>query len=184
MAPVLEALQGNLMPHLSAAEHPLVGRPTIAVTTIAGGVSENVVPPECTIGLDRRLNPGEDASEALGAVDAVLAPLIARGIRIVRDEPWFTLPPLNTVSDHPLVRALTEARGRLLVDPGGVIGMPYGSNASWLSGAGIPSVVFGPGSIDRAHTDDEWVEVGDVVRASQVLAELATILGSERSVSR
>jgi acetylornithine deacetylase len=79
---------------------------------------------------------------------------------------------------------MTEARVRVLGDTGDVIGMPYGSNASWLSAAGVPSVVFGPGSIDNAHTDDEWVEVRDVVRASQVLAELATILGRERKVSR
>lgn len=184
MAPVLEALQRDLMPRLAAAEHPLVGRPTLAVTSITGGVSENVVPPECTIGIDRRLNPGESATEALSEVDAALSPLIARGINIVRDEPWFILPPLNTSPDHLLVKAMTEARRRQLGDPGGVIGMPYGSNASWLSAAGIPAVVFGPGSIDNAHTDDEWVEVGDVVRASQVLAELATILGHERMVSQ
>jgi succinyl-diaminopimelate desuccinylase len=176
MAPVLEALQREVVPRLAAAQHPLVGRPTMAVTTISGGTSENVVPAECTIGIDRRLNPGEDASEALRAVDAALAPLIARGINIVREEPWFTLAPLNTAPDHWLVRAMSEARGRVLGDPGSVIGMSYGSNASWLSAAGVPTVVFGPGSIDSAHSDDEWVEVGDVVRAAQILAELVGIL--------
>jgi acetylornithine deacetylase len=182
MAPVLETLQKDVVRRFNASVNPLVGHPTMAVTTITGGVAENVVPAECTIGIDRRLNPGEDASEALGAVDDALAALTSRGIKVIREEPWFTLPALNTPPDHLLVKAMSQARGRVLGDPGDVIGMPYGSNASWLSAAGVPAVVFGPGSIDNAHTDDEWVEVADVVLAAQVLAELATILGREQWV--
>ncbi|MDQ2943197.1 MAG: M20/M25/M40 family metallo-hydrolase, partial [Candidatus Dormibacteraeota bacterium] len=177
MAPVLEAIQRVVVPGLASIEHPLVGHPTMAVTSIVGGVAENIVPPECTIGIDRRLNPGEDMAGALADIDAALSGPWAPGVRIVRDEPWFTLPPLNTDAAHPLVIAMAEARRRALGADDGVIGMPYGSDASWLSVAGVPSVVFGPGSIDHAHTDDEWVEVGEVVRASQVLAELACILG-------
>ena len=180
MAPVLEALQREVLPAFAALEHPLVGHPTMAVTLISGGVAENVVPAECTISIDRRLNPGEDVASALGAVDAALSGPWAPGVRVVRDEPWFSLPPLSTEPSHPLVIAMTEARRRVLGADDGVIGMPYGSNAAWMSAAGIPAVVFGPGSIDNAHTDDEWVEIDDVVRASQVLAELACILGSER----
>ncbi len=58
MAPVLEALQRDVLPRLATVEHPLLGHPTMAVTSITGGVAENVVPAECTIGIDRRLNPG------------------------------------------------------------------------------------------------------------------------------
>jgi acetylornithine deacetylase len=180
MAAILEALQRGVLPGLAAIEHPLVGHPTMAVTSIIGGVAENVVPAECTIGIDRRLNPGEDVGAALGAIDAALVGPWATGVVVVRDEPWLVLPPLNTEPDHPLVLAMAIARGRVLGTEGGVIGMPYGSNASWLSAAGVPTVVFGPGSIDHAHTDDEWIEVDDVVCAAQVLAELACTLGASR----
>jgi acetylornithine deacetylase len=178
MAPILEALQQEILPRLAAIEHPLVGHPTMAVTTISGGVAENVVPAECTIGIDRRLNPGEDVTEALEMIDGALAGPWAPGIRVVRDEPWLVLPPLNTAPDNRLVLAMSEARRRVLGSEGEVLGMPYGSNASWLSAAGVPTVVFGPGSIDHAHTDDEWVEIADVVLAAQVLAELACILAA------
>jgi len=180
MAPVLEALQRDVLPRLAIVEHPLLGHPTMAVTSITGGVAENVVPAECTIGIDRRLNPGEDVTTALSEIDAALDGPRGLGVNVVRDEPWFILPPLNTEQDHPLVIAMAKARRRVLAAADGVIGMPYGSNASWLSAAGVPAVVFGPGSIDNAHSDDEWVEIGDVVRAAQVLAELACILGGDR----
>ena len=178
MAEVLEVLQRDVIDALAKREHPLVGRPTMAVTTISGGVAENVVPAECTIGLDRRLNPDEDVSGALQEVDGALFGIHIAGIRIVRDDPWFVLPPLNTAPDHQVARAMTEARQRALGAPPGMIGMPYGSDGSWLSNAGIPTLVFGPGSIDNAHTDDEWVELADVVRAATVLVELACILAA------
>ena len=176
IGPVLDALQRDVIPGLAAIQHPLTGHPTIAVTTIKGGVAENVVPGLCTIGIDRRLNPGETAEAALRAVDAALSGPWAPGVQVVRDEPWLTMPPLNTPPEHPLVSAMAEARRRVLGATDSAIGMPYGSNASWFSAAGVPAIVFGPGDIAHAHSDDEWVELADVVRAAEVLAELACIL--------
>jgi acetylornithine deacetylase len=43
-----------------------------------------------------------------------------------------------------------------------------------MSLAGIPSVVFGPGDIARAHTCDEWVPLDEVASAAEVLFQLAT----------
>ena len=54
-----------------------------------------------------------------------------------------------------------------------LIGVPYGTDAWALSAAGIPSVVFGPGSIDQAHTDDEWIDVEQLERATEVFYRLA-----------
>ena len=52
--------------------------------------------------------------------------------------------------------------------------MPYGTDASTLAEAGIPSVVFGPGDIAKAHTVDEWVALDEVEQASEILYQLAT----------
>ena len=40
-----------------------------------------------------------------------------------------------------------------------------GTDASQLAPAGIPCVVLGPGSIDQAHTIDEYVELEEVEKA-------------------
>jgi acetylornithine deacetylase len=47
--------------------------------------------------------------------------------------------------------------------------VPFGTDASTISLAGVPSVVFGPGSIDQAHTADEWLDVEQLRLASEVL---------------
>jgi acetylornithine deacetylase len=48
----------------------------------------------------------------------------------------------------------------------------YGTNASIFAAAGVPSVVFGPGSIAQAHTADEWIDLDDVDQAATILAAL------------
>ena len=40
--------------------------------------------------------------------------------------------------------------------------------------AAAPAVVFGPGSIQQAHTADEWVPLAEVQQAAEVLYRLVT----------
>ena len=49
------------------------------------------------------------------------------------------------------------------------IGVPYGTNAAATDAAGVPTVVFGPGSIEQAHTKDEWIAVDQLEQASEIL---------------
>ena len=59
--------------------------------------------------------------------------------------------------------------------PGGshrVMPVPYGTDASTLAEAGVPSVVFGPGDIAQAHTCDEWLDLQQLDHASEILYRL------------
>lgn len=49
----------------------------------------------------------------------------------------------------------------------------YGADSRHCQAAGIPTVPFGPGSIEQAHFPDESVDVGEVATASAVLADAA-----------
>jgi acetylornithine deacetylase len=136
---------------------------------IRGGVAQNLVPEWAEIEVDRRVAPGEDPAAALAELEALLDVLRARGDDLTCEVPMIEHPPVDTHADHPLVR-LTESvvaqeLGREVV-AGGV---PYGTDASCLSGiGGIPCVVLGPGSIDQAHTEDEWVLADEVVAAARI----------------
>ena len=66
MARVLLALEQygrDVVPKL--ASHPLCGKPTLSVGLISGGISVNTVPDRCTIEVDRRVLPVEDAQVVL-----------------------------------------------------------------------------------------------------------------------
>ena len=51
-------------------------------------------------------------------------------------------------------------------------GAAYGTDASTYSEAGIPSIVLGPGSIDQAHTKDEWLEVVELEKAVIIYGDI------------
>ena len=47
------------------SRHPLCGLPTLSVGRIEGGISVNTVPDDCTIEIDRRAIPGEEATDVM-----------------------------------------------------------------------------------------------------------------------
>ena len=49
----------------------------------------------------------------------------------------------------------------------------YGAEAGLYSRrGGIPSILCGPGSIDQAHTTDEWISLDQVERCERFLDRL------------
>ena len=79
------------------------------------------------------------------------------------------LSPKSASSDRPGEQPLIDA----VTGSHEVITVPYGTDASTLALAGIPSVVFGPGDIAKAHTCDEWVPLDEVEAASEILYRFA-----------
>ncbi|MBF6604979.1 MAG: M20/M25/M40 family metallo-hydrolase [Chloroflexi bacterium] len=165
-ARVVLAIENDLGPRLAARVHPLSGPALVTPAVIHGGSAVNLVPDWCEIEVDRRLAPGEDPGAALREIDALLDTLRANGDDIVREEPTAAQLGLDMRSDHPLVRATERAAGEVLGRPERARGVPFGTDAANLAGiGGIPCVVLGPGSIDQAHSADEWVDLREVERA-------------------
>jgi acetylornithine deacetylase len=178
MAAVLAVLE-ELKAALRARSHPMVGSPTLSVGRIWGGTGVNIVPDRCTIEIDRRTIPGESPEAALAELDAALGRLDDTDASMIeRDDPFVVDWALDTPRDAAVVRAATAAC-RDVLGSAEVVGVPYGTDASKLSAlAGIPSVVFGPGSIAQAHTDDEFVPIAELEQAVQVYARAAVLLAA------
>ena len=174
MAEVLQSLRA-FQARLRGRRHPLVGSPTLSVGRIWGGTGVNIVPERCTIEIDRRLIPGEDAQGALAEVDAFLAECAVDNplLKVAREEPFVADWPLETPSDAAVVSAACAACASLNL-PTQPIGVPYGTDASklWALG-GIPAIVLGPGSIAQAHTAEEYVSLAEVVAAADLYRRIA-----------
>jgi acetylornithine deacetylase len=66
-------------------------------------------------------------------------------------------PPMETDSGHSMIQAL------LATDPAcGLAGAPWFSDAAHLSHGGVPSICIGPGSIDQAHTANEFIDLAEL----------------------
>ena len=141
----------------------------LAVTTVSGGTAINVIPDSCRIGLDLRIRPAEHPDEVLAEIEALLAAIPGVDARI--DRVLLTDGGMSTNASSDVVVAAQTAAG-LHQLPVGVVRVPYGTDGSKLARAGVPTIVFGPGSIGTAHGDDEWVDLADVETAARVIRDL------------
>jgi acetylornithine deacetylase/succinyl-diaminopimelate desuccinylase family protein len=147
-------------------DHPLVGVPTCNIGVINGGRQVNFVPDLCEISLDRRLLPGESVGLVMEFYDRLLDSVRQRHpkVRVESEAPFLTDEAMETPADADVVRVASKVLGEMNLDPE-PIGVPFGCDCTKLSRAGIPSIIFGPGSIGQAHTADEFVELRQVERA-------------------
>lgn len=157
---------------LATKVHPLAGAATCNVGVISGGVQVNFVPDECVIEIDRRLLPGEKAADALTNYQSLLDEIALRhpGFIAEMESPMLTDEGLDTPVDSPPALLGGEILREMGLD-GTPAGVPFGSDASKLSRQGVPSLVFGPGSIDRAHGAVEYVEIDEVLKAEAFFRE-------------
>ena len=171
MARVLEALEEYAVLLEKRTTHPSLGCATLNVGIINGGTGVNIVPDSCQIQIDRRLLPGEEASAALADCRDFILSRLGKDFPAVFDPPWHSEPALETPLDSKAVRRAAAAAAYVL---GGArtCGVAYGTDAATLSAGGIPSVVFGPGDIAQAHTDDEWIELEQIEKAAEAYYRL------------
>lgn len=74
-------------------------------------------------------------------------------------------------SDHELPRGIGRAHERVTGTPAACVGAPYGADMRlFIQEAGIPTVMYGPGSVRVAHAADEHVPLDEVVTCAEVLA--------------
>lgn len=169
MAKVLAALEdyagrvGRQVP-----PHPLCGEATLSVGTIQGGISVNTVPDVCSIEIDRRVLPGEEPMAVYQQVLDHLQSRLGELPGIEHQPPYLRGSALPDRDNGPLADRLA-ATARQILGRCEKIGVSYGTNASRIAPAGVPTVVFGPGSIKQAHTADEWLSVAELRQASDVL---------------
>ncbi|TMF40208.1 MAG: M20 family metallopeptidase [Chloroflexi bacterium] len=159
---------------LARQPHPEFGPPSLTVGTIHGGTRPYVVPDRCVIEVDRRINRGETAEQAVGELETAIA-LTRKRL------PWLEADvvsgsdylPFEIPQDHELVRSMSAAMSAAGL-PRQVSAWRAASDAGFLvHGAGIPCVLFGPGDIEQAaHRPDEWIDLDDLDTAQRVFEHL------------
>lgn len=159
----LEALNGEL----ALRSDPILGPPTLSVGVIQGGAAPNIIPDEAWLLCDRRLVPGDTEASVRAEIESALQG--CEGVRI--DRCRVEKGPLATPEDHASVRHLCSALAAHGV-PAELGSVAFGTDAGVFELEGLRGVVFGPGSIDRAHTAREYVELDQVEAATEVWVKL------------
>lgn len=160
----------------SRPAHALLGHGSFHAGTIAGGTAESVYPDRCELLLERRTMPGESPEGVVSELERALDRLRSREpevdatLEMTLDRPGTEVPV-----DSPLVQGLVRAGSDLGFTPE-VRGMTAWVDAAFLNQAGVPAVCYGPGSIEQAHTEDEWVETDEIRACANVLERFARSL--------
>ncbi|SVC03597.1 uncharacterized protein METZ01_LOCUS256451, partial [marine metagenome] len=138
LAQCIDAIETDYAALLRKRRYPVLGHATINTGTIRGGAQPNIVPDHCEADLDRRTLPGETFAKIRRELLGVLA---RRGLKAkLIDVKGYTCPALETDPGLPWVRDfMRSARQKK------PLGVDYYCDAANLAGAGIPTVVWGPG---------------------------------------
>ena len=169
----LDRLDADELPRRT--EHPLLGRPSVHASTIAGGVGWSTYPERCVLRIERRTLPGESAADALAEMEAVCARVRARrpALDVTLRLETAQLPSDVSVG-APIARAVLDAARDVTGSVPAVEGLSAWTDAALLNEAGIPAVCYGPGDIALAHAAAEWVPVAEVETATAVLTRLVS----------
>jgi succinyl-diaminopimelate desuccinylase len=132
---------------------------TVSVTTLHGGIAENVIPDRAVAGVNYRYPPGLSAADA----EHRLRTLCEGG----ELEIYSNAPSAPVAAAHPLVQRLREA-GDLAVQP-----KQAWTPVAEFAARGLPAVNFGPGDPRYAHRRDEQIQEAALVRSYEVLERFA-----------
>jgi acetylornithine deacetylase len=153
--------------------HALLGRPSLHASFIEGGIGLSTYPDRCTVRIERRTIPGEGVDDVRREIEGACDRVRQRRPEFRAEvDVLFTQPPSDVEADAPIVRALGEAL-RAQGISATVAGMSAWTDAALLNAAGIPAICFGPGDMGLAHAAEEYIEVREIQRATEVLVSLA-----------
>jgi len=173
MSRIVLALQED-HERMQQTPHALLGPGTCNVGVIRGGVQVNFVPDEAVIEVDRRLLPGEEVEQVLAHYQSLLDRLHEAHADVIAsmEPPMLQDWSFQTDAKSALV-ALSRTVLREMSRADTACGVPFGSDASKFARLGIPTILFGPGSIDQAHAAIEYVECAEVEAALAFYTQIA-----------
>ncbi len=172
-AAVIEAVK-KYDDSLKGITHPLLSRPSIAVTMVTGGEKDNIIPDKCSVFVDYRMIPGDTGDlveqRLWGYLDEIRRQDDEFKCSVRR---YINLEPGEVAADHPWVVQTAEVFHQVFGKKAVIRDFPVTCEQVLFVREGIPTVVIGPGSIRQAHVADEFVEVRQLDEAVDFYEALA-----------
>ena len=162
-------------PYIGSAYDPPYA--TFNIGTVSGGAVRNATAGWCSFDWELRPMPGEDGAAVIAEIEAyardVLLPEMKAvneraDIKVITEAP---VPPLDNANAAEAVAFVCELTG---LNSEGVVS--FGTDGGYFSDADYSTVVFGPGSITRAHQPDEYIEVAELAEGLEFLNKVGNRL--------
>jgi acetylornithine deacetylase len=144
-----------------------VSVPTLNLGCIHGGDNPNRICGRCELEFDLRPLPGMSIDVLREAIHQRLAPLQQPfGVKIDVQELFPGIPAFQNSRTSELVRTAEQLTGHQAE------AVAFGTEAPFLQGLGMDTIVMGPGSINQAHQPDEYLSHDQINPMVAVLENL------------
>lgn len=150
------------------APDAILGKPTLNVGTVHGGLNFNSVPDMAEIGIDIRTTPGQDHATILSNLSGYLGDGVE--LETVVDVSGVLTDPANE-----WMQEVFDIMSGILGSRPEAHTATYFTDASALAPAygGAPTVILGPGEATMAHQTDEYCIVDRIGEAVEAYTEIA-----------
>lgn len=147
---------------------------TFNVGIIEGGMATNATAGRCSFNWEFRPMPGEDGQLIINELQQYaktqLLPAMKEvyehsAINIITDAPVPALNDQHAAKAAEFVSSITGLNSRNVVS--------FGTDAGYFSDVGLSTVVFGPGSISRAHKPDEFIKRSELQQGLNFMQQVA-----------
>ena len=174
MGKVLAALESLGARLRASPPHRTLGTGSLHASLITGGQELSSYPASCRLNVERRTIPGESADSAESEIRIALEEIAKAdpGFKATLNR-TFSRNPMEARRDSAIAVVLAEQVRRVTGAPAVFSGMSWWLDSALLDGAGIPTVVLGPGGAGL-HGLEEWVDLKSVRDCRDII--LGTIL--------
>lgn len=160
--------------------HPYLPPPTISFGTIHGGTSGSVVPDKCTLDMSVHYLPCKVDGEWMG--EKVEKEFLHVVENVANSDDWLREnPPVVTLyqlgsgydigTGHPIIECVRRNAAKVKGGPPFLRGLESGADARLLTNyADTPTLIFGPGNIENAHSINEFIDLEQYYEAIKILA--------------
>ena len=177
----IQRLEEEVIPKLSESTHPIIGHTTLNYGTIQGGTQPCTVAEECILKLDVRWIPGVKYEDILNCFQDIVDNLAKEdqdfncSFKVDDDsvmKEGYVHEAMETDVNHPLADIIIRKTKELYKDESkGCTCFIAWSDGGLLTSYGkIPTIVFGPGDLETAHSSEEEFRLDQVVPSILIYA--------------
>lgn len=146
---------------------------SLHIGQIQGGIAHNVIADKASFSVDIRTIPMDKAHDLIKEIEhqcrkreQELRPIFSDfTIQIQIHHP--PVPPLDTDQRADIIHILSQATGISQTDT-----VAYAAEAGQYHEGGYESIICGPGSIEQAHRENEFIEIDQLHRGVQMIENL------------
>ncbi|MCY7389716.1 MAG: M20 family metallopeptidase [Burkholderiales bacterium] len=147
--------------------HHVMGKPTMNIATIHGGLNTNSVPDSAKLTVDIRTVPGIDHVHLCHSIQNLIGD-IGSVRKIVDTPPLYSEPDEWIESVYVTATPFIDGKP----SPKTIMFSTDGADLKRGYGGAVPTVIIGPGQPEMAHQTDEWCSVSRIDQSVEIFEKI------------